>query len=458
MNLVRFGEYAMRSSEGFRILDQPLIANGPGVVLPIALAFLIRGVGLVQARVVAVAFALLAAGLFYTVAKRLAGTAGAIVAILLLIAIPSEGFLVYGRHALGVVPALVYFLGGYLAWLISLERSARPLAVASGVLFGLAAVTKGQYLILVPVLGAAALIAERWLRAPSRRGQFGLVLLTMVLTVGAWIVVQRLLVGGGYADHLQALASSTRVTILALRPDRIPGNIWYLVRSGILLAVLPGLVYVGLSMRRWGPARLPYLPLLILVVLWLGWYAFVSVGFPRYAFEPYVAGLLLTGKLADDSFLALMAGRRRQSTVTPPVPGRQAATIVMVGLSLLALGGLVGQVRNLATSGNAAALKLAAFMQAHVEPGAVVESWEWELDPLADLTYHHPTNDWVDRYTALLQFNEPLAATYDPGVADPQYLIDGPFSKWTGLYDEYLAQRCCALILAVEPYDLYEVR
>ena len=63
MNLLRYGEYAMRSSEGFRVLDQPLVANGPGFVLPVATVFSLLGVGLFGPR--------LGCALFYSCSVRI---------------------------------------------------------------------------------------------------------------------------------------------------------------------------------------------------------------------------------------------------------------------------------------------------------------------------------------------------------------------------------------------------
>jgi hypothetical protein len=56
INLSQHGLYAMRSAEGFRVLDQPLIADGPGIVLPLAVVFDVAGIGYEQARAVAALF------------------------------------------------------------------------------------------------------------------------------------------------------------------------------------------------------------------------------------------------------------------------------------------------------------------------------------------------------------------------------------------------------------------
>jgi hypothetical protein len=43
-------------------------------------------------------------------------------------------------------------------------------------------------------------------------------------------------------------------------------------------------------------------------------------------------------------------------------------------------------------------------------------------------------------------------------ISNPDYLIDGPFSKWTGLYHKALAEDCCTLITQIGSYDLYSVK
>ena len=95
MNLVRYGQYAMRSSEGFRVLDQPLLANGPGLVFPLSSAFSVLGIDLVTARLVMVVYFVATAALFFAVARRLFGTQAALISTVVLLALPGED----ERHA-----------------------------------------------------------------------------------------------------------------------------------------------------------------------------------------------------------------------------------------------------------------------------------------------------------------------------------------------------------------------
>ncbi len=95
------GHYALRSSEGWRTLDQPLVANGPGIVIPVAIALRLLGAGLWQARVVVIVFMVFAGLLVYVIAHRLAGPVAGAIALAITLVMPREGFVYFGRMAMG---------------------------------------------------------------------------------------------------------------------------------------------------------------------------------------------------------------------------------------------------------------------------------------------------------------------------------------------------------------------
>ncbi len=458
MNLEASGQYALRSSEGIRVLDQPLIANGPGVVIPIALTYAFAGPGLMQARVAMVGFLIAAALLFYVLGKRLSGAGAALCGVLLLFAVPSEGFLLYARHALGTIPALVYFCAGYLLWALAVRRERRAAALAAGVLFGLAAITKGQYAIVVAAL--ALMVLWDLVFARSRGIPLSLIVTATAAGVFAlWFAVQWATLGtASFVQQLDAIRSSGRVTVAAFEPIRLPGSLWYLVRSGMFFFVGPGWCLAAWNCWKERAAPRPELLIVLLVPLWSVWYAFVSVGWPRYAFEPYAIGLLLTGAAA------MSAVRRLRSWRVEPVARSARLRVEMLALAawLLVGGswaavGLGQQVRLVLQAPDTSAQEFAQGLLRATEPDAVIESWEWEIDALAARTYHHPTNAWVDRYTALTQFGRALTEAYDPAVFRPDYIVDGPFSQRTGIYQAYLESGCCTLAFHTGRYDLYRV-
>jgi 4-amino-4-deoxy-L-arabinose transferase-like glycosyltransferase len=461
LNLANHGEYAMRSSEGFRVLDQPLIANGPGLVMPTALVFKVFGAGLLQARgVVVVCFVLVVLAFFQT-ARRFSGLPAALISSMLLLAVPNEGILFYGRQALGNVPALLYFLIG-LRFLFHTEDGNRLLrALLAGLFLGLALITKGQYWIFVPVFGLIMLVDHAYYKQVGLK-HMAVTLCIMLFCAGTWFLAQYTLVGAeNFEQHLAALDSSTKVTILAFRAVRIPGNIGYLVRSGFVFFVLPGVCLALFKSRERSMAGFGRLLLAVFALVWMLWFTFASVGWPRYMFEAYSIGLLLSGEVFQRLFV-FARGNRREAGVDSPqtiLLYRRGASLALIALLAWAVSGLFNQVRNIDARYDDSPQKFADAVNQTVPVGAVIESWEWEIDLLApDRVYHHPTNDWVDWKTAETQFGEAPSGPYDALAYQPEYLIEGPFSKWTEMYADLLAGGCCEPVVTIGNYTLFKIK
>jgi 4-amino-4-deoxy-L-arabinose transferase-like glycosyltransferase len=455
LNLANHGEYAMLSVEGFRVLDQPLIANGPGLVLPTALVFKVFGAGLMQARgVVALCF-ILAVLVFFHITRRFSNLSAALISSALLLAVPEEGILFYGRQALGNVPALVYFFIGLHFFLQAEDGNRFRRALLSGLFFGLALITKGQYWIFVPVL-CLMILADYFYYKQVGLKFMAVTLCIMLFCAGTWFLAQYTLVGAeNFEQHLAALDSSTKVTILAFRGVRIPGNIGYLVRSGFVFFVLPGVCLALFKSRERSMAGLGRLMLAVFVMVWMLWFTFASVGWPRYMFEAYSIGLLLSGDVFHRLFAFTRGNRREAQTLLY----RGGVSLALVALLAWVISGLFNQVRNIDGRYDDSPQKFAQAVDQIVPVGAVIESWEWEIDLLApDRVYHHPTNDWVDWKTAETQFGEEPSGTYDALAYQPEYLIEGPFSKWTEMYSDLLAGGCCEPIVTIGNYTLYKVK
>src|SRR6185369_16010546 len=145
--LLRHGVYADYSSDGFRYFG-PTLGVGPTVMLPIAAIFKLLGIGLVQARLVIVAYLLVALYLFHRLSRTLEGEAVAALAIALLISSRSIALLETGRQVLGEVPALCFLLGAFVVWFSAWDGRASRLLIA-GILFGAAVITKYQVLLAI---------------------------------------------------------------------------------------------------------------------------------------------------------------------------------------------------------------------------------------------------------------------------------------------------------------------
>jgi hypothetical protein len=194
----------------------------------------------------------------------------------------------------------------------------------------------------------------------------------------------------------------------------------------------------------------------VFVPVWLAWYVFASVGWARYALDAYLVGMLCTAPAVVD--LARFAARRATRRAAREWFRRGLAGAAVFAIVGIATANIIRQVQPITVAPSHSPQQFAEYLASNVVPAAVVESWEWELDALVDLRFHHPTNDWVDKSTVLLQLREPVDLTYDPANYGAEYLVDGWFSKWTGLYQGALLSGCCERIGSVGEYDLYRVR
>lgn len=459
MNLVKYGKYAMLSVEGFRILDQPLIANGPGIVLPLSAVFSLFGAGLLQARLLAAAFFLAAAGLFFRFSSRLYTPLAAGISLLILLSVPSEGFVVYGRQVLGNVPGLAYFFTGCLLFVRLCERKHVKFAFASGLCFGLALITKGQYWLIVPVWGLVILADLFYYKQMGLKS--GMALLgTVILCLALWQLTQYFLVGTeNYMAHLDAIRSSSKVTVFAFEPVRFLHGSWYLIRSGFPITIFPALLIGAWESRDRSPAGLTKFFLALFATIWVVWFLVASIGWNRYLFEAYVAGAVFSGyailKIKDSApFL-----RDRFPNLSRSIHlDRLAIGAYLTAVILFTAFGFISQVRNIVRDPDISAFRFADYLESTVSSGEVVESWEWQIDALApSLTYHHPTNIWVDRKTAEIHFDTPVSESYDALEYNPSYLIDGPFSKFTEMYNADLLNGCCVEVFSSGEYTLYQV-
>jgi hypothetical protein len=458
MNLARYGKYAMLSSEGFRVLDQPLIANGPGVVLPIFVVYKLFGIGLIQARLVMILFMIGTIFVFYSTANKLYGYTAALISIFFFIALPEQGFLYLGRQALGMIPSLLYFFIGYLFWVRSLERDSLVPLTGAGIFFGLAAITKGQYMLILPIFGVVAFLDLIYYRTNSFR-KIALLLAFTSGVIAVWYGVQFILLGrDNLLQNFQAVSSSAQVSVTALRPMRIPTNIWYLIRSGHLI-IVPGFLYYCWISRKRDISSLFHVPFLVFIAGWLSWYAFVSIGWQRYAFDPYVIGTLLTGKLIADIFLLLQGKDSALNALPTHQPAaRYVLSLLVFFLLAVCFFGVYNQWKLISAEPDRSPQQLAAYIRENISSSGVIESAEWEIDPLApNHIYHHPENYWVDMMTQAMHFGTEPGEVYDPSVYNPDFLIDGLFSKWTNLYEDYLSKGCCILLESINYYDIYTV-
>lgn len=465
-NLVLYGQYALRSSEGFRVLD-PALTTGPTVLLPIGLAFKAAGIGMLPARLVMAAYLLLAITVFYQLTNSLYGQRAALIALWLLVgfagASPNNVFYL-GRMVMGDVPALFFFLAGALVWMKALSACGRRqmsrLAV-SGLLMGLAMVTKNQYALVIPsmvVLWAAD-------RLYYKRLDWTCFVVPVVVGAAcllAWYATRFAILGpGAFADNLTDMRAVTATSVAVFSPRKMLGNMARLARSGFLLLGAPSLAYTLRSPADEELGALKRGLLLVFITLWLAWYVFASVGWKRYYFAPLAVTLCFVGEFLSDltrgfgqDLHRLWTKLKQKKAMLPPV-----SIWAMVGLLIAVLHPLQQTAKALILADDRTPQEVALSLEERVPADMLVETWEWELGFFTDFKFHFPPTSVLNAKTLAGSFGVPFPADgYDFREHEPAFLVSGPFSKSTGLYPDELLKEKCTLVESVGGYDLYDLR
>lgn len=465
-NLVQYGEYATLSSEGFRPYDT-VVGMSPVFYLPIAAAFKVGGIGLVQARVVMVAYFLLTCLLIYAVAQRLYGSRPALVALALFILVKADdnftSAVLLGRQVMAEIPALCFFVAATNFWLKSFERRANSFLVLSGILFGVAMSIKEQFLLIVaPMLIALSVIDRLYYDQRRYRyfvlpfvASFGVILLHYLFTF--------LVLGPDnfsmYVSELFA-ASGPQVRVL-FSPAAILTGLKLFLRSTYFVWVVPGLVYAVLLCTRKKPENIKLCLPWVFVAGWLTWFLVASVGWARYIFPALAVSYMLVGKLLDD--LAGVSGLSL-SEVWTALRGREVAPMartasVFLLVVMLLLNSSREVVQGVFSAPDQSAQQFAAYIDAHIDEDELIETWEWEIAFLTDdHDYHHPPTSLLNSLIAYKNLGVPCdPRAYNFQQYEPAYIVVGPFAKWTGLYPQDFLEEKCTLLVSIGEYDLYRL-
>ncbi|HZR01048.1 MAG TPA: glycosyltransferase family 39 protein [Chloroflexota bacterium] len=449
--LVQLGVYADVSSEGFRYFG-PSGTVGPTVLLPIALAFRLFGIGLVPARLVMVAYLLIGLALFALAARRQYCTTTAAIGSALLIATPGINLIWLGRQVLGETPALVFLLAGFLFWRDAVRpgQAGRGRLLAASVAFGLAALTKSQVGLVLGMALAVFWLVDRLYYRRLRLLDTGLPFVAVGTGVALGVLVQ-LAPSLGSADIGPILTQWREVSggaIFVFSPGRTLSSLKFLTSADALTYWgLAGVCYGIALARRRTLAGVQQGFLVVFAAVGLAWFAFASIGWPRYAFAPLVVATIFAAKLLRDLVFVSLE--------------RNAALGAAISLALTLVIGqsLVAELREVATADDQSPQLMAAYLEANVPTSTVVETWEEELGFLTDHRYHYPSGGWLNRAVRVqwLGTRDDLGS-YEPfPEARPSYLVVGRFAKYTGIYRSLLTHTDGRPIVSIGEYDLYRL-
>jgi hypothetical protein len=369
---------------------------------------------------------------------------------------------------MGEVPSFFFFLLGTLAWVYATQHRHPLLLLLAGLALGLAMITRNVYALILPACWLLLWAADRWHYRQLHFAYFLLPLFISLTCLAAWYGYQ--FVGMGLTAFQQSTLETGGAagrSIFVFAPKRMLTSLRFLVGPNFYLAFgVPGLIYNLYLTARGHRSRLELQRafLLVTTVVWLVWYAFASIGWQRYA----LPALMITALFSARLFLDL--GSRLARLIQSRTGEKQRAIVPIVNaLSLVAIMTLLGFFPFYRTSlyeetvamlnGNDAAAQLFAdYLNAHVPLDVLIESWEWEIDFFTNHIYHHPPISIVDVMVRHVYLGEPYSYDmYDFEQYHPNYIINGSFSKWTGLYSPDYLSRECTRIVSIGEYDLYKV-
>lgn len=464
-NLLLYGKYATRSSDGFETFDL-IITTGPTVLVPIYLLFRMLGPGLLQARLVMGVYLVATILAFYLVTEHVFGRRTALAASFLWVALPVENPFPSGRQVLGEVPAFFFFLLGALLWLQSVDVASKKRLLLAGLLFGLAMVTKSVYVLSVPVLLISWTVG---LVYHKRLGwTYGVIpVLACITCVALWYGYQ--LFELGWSTFVQYIATSRAVGAMLMwvfSPERMVNSARFLVQTGFPFYLgLPALVYVFFLSCNRESAGIKRFLLSSFCGIWIFWYVFASIGWTRYALPALaMLSMFIAVLLSDLSNGFGFSLSRLWTTIVTEQDVRSTAcrVAVMLALILMVVHPLQHQIRMMSNTTDRSPQEFATYLDTHVCGEALVESWEWEIDFLTvHNNYHHPPLETLVSADLFYNFGTsyaPPATVYDFRAYRPEYVINGPFAKLTGIYPEDLLEENATLVVSIGEYDLWRMK
>lgn len=457
-NLLTTGQYATRSSEGMRVFD-PAITTGPSVLLPIAVALQIFGVGLLPARMVMVGYAIGSIVMMILIARSFANWRAVAVIVGVMVFAPWSQFLNLGRQVMGEMAAFAWLLLGIWLFRRTLLRPSWSLSVLTGIAFGLSILAKPQSALIWPTL-IAVMLADRFYYKEVGTRRLLVPLITSMALFAAWYLVQWSVLGNSeFLARVFDTGSATGTTLATFSPRRWLANVNTLWQSSYIVWGAPAIIYqaaITIQQRRRGAGDLL---LLLVVVVWLAWYVLGSVGWIRYAFTPITISTIfivrLIGALTNEFYTDWSRLRSElRGEVQLFAAGQMAFTLVPIAIVLLGIVSTLDSIRSAPTD---SAQEMAALLDQEIPRDAVIETWEWQLAFLSDRTFHHPPFEVLEAKIRELQFGQPYPPElYQVSDHQPAYLIEGPFSNWTQLYASESVKNACKLIEQADPYEMYK--
>jgi hypothetical protein len=454
-----------------RLLNGQTVQSGLEAAFPVtatvALSFRIFGEGIIQARLVIVAWMLGTLLLLYYLARALYNRDIAFATLAVAVLIPAEHSLhaiFMGRQVLGEIPALFFLLAGF-AFVVFFSAHRMLVALfAASLCWSFALNIKAQVLpFWACSMLAPAFVAWRM----GRRDWASFFVGALVLSVSGVQLLSALwrhvLKQPSFA--VSAVSGLYEVTALVAS---LPTRLFALIVLVLFGApTLLGLCHALSKFERekdWLQTieGLVNFSLFILVSTWFAWYLTISVSWIRYFFPAsFLASIFVARSLYDllGRFDTRWILNQLKSLVRGNACTRQGlgVAIAVILISLSVPQNLYMFYKLYIRDADASVREVAQFLNTKTPVGSLVETYDSELFFFLDRRYHYPPDQLhVNLIRRKFLYEENFPITYNPLEANPDYLVVGPHSKQWRLYDSVVKSGTFRLLRNYPRYDLYE--
>jgi hypothetical protein len=443
-----------------RLLDGQPAARGLEAAFPVtaavALSFRLFGIGVVQARLVAVIFTLIALALLYELARSFYNQSIAIATlfvVLLMSGAVEINPLIAGRQVLGEVPALCFLLAGYVCFILAEKRF---LSLMAAICFwSIALFTKLQVLpfwavaMLLPT--ALVLLRKQWRSA--RMFSIGLIG-TTALYLFLQYTSARILPSSSVSGLTQVIALGwVKETRLFILTDIFHYGIPTLIALCWALLKCKDRLRTHMDAVRFS--------FLVFVASWILWYIALSLAWVRYIFPAVFCGSLFVAAMLDDwtNQFNFAWTIERAGTALRKLHLRAKNLAALGAILLVAMS--VGQAFTALYGGyvidaDSSLNDTLHFLNTATPRNALIETYETELFFLLNRRYHYPPDQVHVNLIRRNSFGERVNIDYNPLKANPDYLVVGPQSKFWDFYDPYLRSGAFRLIKKTGRYKIFD--
>jgi len=369
-------------------------------------------------------------------------------------------FLEYGRQLLGEVPGFFFLSLALYLWLSKWNENDWKRLSLIGLLFGLAMITKYQYLLFLAPMLILSWFLDIFYYKNSTHRNFLVPGIIAAGSFGIWQVITLQYLGPATAmENLALLQASAEGAAFNFNMAQLSANFGELTSRAVYLgALFPALFYgffISIPGTREGQK---WSVLFLLVALNLGWFVVASIGWIRYAFLGLTLSSIFIARLFSDitdGFKFDWSSGYFRSFFESKNSYRFAVVVWLLAIIIIPMA---KNVLEIAAPGPAYAEQMSAYLDENVPQPAIIETWDPEMGFLTDHNYHYPQNALLAIAVDQVYYGgEPVQGHYDfVQTEKPEYLLIGEFSKWTEIYSPEYVQENYKLMQSFGDYDLYQ--